>query len=259
MAVSALRGRPPQHEIDKLATRMWFTAVSFASGLPAGRLEMHIRTELRERYEEEQMQTGAWYAYRNGDRSPSKRLVSAVELQYPGTAAWKLSPLWFAMRSTAISAKQIQDLLVALSPEAEASLSSCFHSINSRQSLNIPALIQTSSEMSVETAGALFLLQRAPASRWHKRQEFVDAIRRWLFTQWQQPQVIRHHWGELVALCTTHAPELGDLHRGVLDFTANGNSEGFWEIFARGFAPGVFFEEHPRVADSDIRNQRNPL
>ena len=97
------RGRPPKSEVEKLRDRIWIYAVQLHSSLKTGySLETAVDPDKVKREAGQVRRPGKWDRYVNGSRGPGqfkgkRDAVAMAEAEFPGTAVWYYSPLWWAL------------------------------------------------------------------------------------------------------------------------------------------------------------------
>lgn len=114
------RGRPQTHPVDRVRTRLWFSALKQVSGLhSAYAIELSIDSDRVKRRDKELARPRKWDRYAKGDTVPadkagSMNAIERAEIKYPGTARWFRSPLWSLLRGESLGADQIDSALRSL-------------------------------------------------------------------------------------------------------------------------------------------------
>ncbi len=111
------RGRPPKSEVKKLRDQIWIYAVQLRSSLKTGySLEAAIDFDKVKREAGQVRRPGKWDRYVNGSRGPGqfkgkRNAVAMAEAEYPGTAAWYYSPIWWVLEPKLKSADNYEEAL----------------------------------------------------------------------------------------------------------------------------------------------------
>jgi hypothetical protein len=109
------RGRPPTLALDRLRTRIWFHAVSIASGLNPSALERLLDPEKVRKDETGRVERPKkWDRYRLGKLVPEDvpgGAIERAEQRFAGSARWFRHPLWIGLRSDPVTA---EDTMTAL-------------------------------------------------------------------------------------------------------------------------------------------------
>lgn len=114
------RGRPPTHPVDRLRTKIWFSAIRQSSGLPtAYAIEMALDGDRIRKRQTDVARPRKWDGYQKGstvpvDKPGPRNAVDQAEIKFPGTACWFRSPLWSYLRGELREAHAIEAALRTL-------------------------------------------------------------------------------------------------------------------------------------------------
>lgn len=214
------RGHPPKTDVEKLQSKLWFTAVSLQSGMNANQLERFFVLRAKGGEIDSQDLPHAWQKYANGDRLPrdpeNSRLsvVALAEDAFPGTAHWFRSPLWKVIEKPELNVRDAIGLIRKTS-QPICELFSCDEkaaALTGALTITVDNWNFLTRTASFEAFGAMVLLCK---TKWRCEQEMrairLIHCRRWLHDAFHYFPAIRNHRDELVFLLTNRAPELGDL------------------------------------------------
>lgn len=219
MAGYQKRGRRQKTDIDRLAARLWFTAVSTQSGMSPDQLEQFFDNRLRGGHVTVYEPSRIWRKYSKGvlphnSRSGRPGLVEVVEQEFPGTAQWIHNPLWPVLNDQELSYRRMVELVGKCQREIRELFSVNPLASKASEALKISLMNwkQLVGFKSFEAFGCMILYCRFESRQgvgfrdWRIRQ-----CRWWLHGSYPSFETIRTHRNELVRLLQEFAPELGDL------------------------------------------------
>lgn len=111
-------GRPKRTLLDEAATRVWFSAVSMASGLPtAYQLERYFAVPDSSTRDAAVGRSCQWDKYCRGSNTPSKRTRDRVEKEFPGTRQWLEHPIWEICSDANLTKEQLSKAVSLARPK----------------------------------------------------------------------------------------------------------------------------------------------
>ncbi|NQD37654.1 hypothetical protein HPT27_11515 [Permianibacter sp. IMCC34836] len=107
------RGRPARLPLEALRAKIWYRAVSLATGLDDRGLQARFDGEQIYRHDSKTDWSRKWKNYKEGLNNPRLEKVLRIEAEVPGTAQWHEHFLWHVIRTKPNSQAEINDLLLA--------------------------------------------------------------------------------------------------------------------------------------------------
>lgn len=215
------RGQPPKTDIERLQSKLWFTAVSLQSGMNGSQLERFFLIRSDPENGRTKELSHHWLKYESGKRLPrdtggsNKSVIAITEEAFPGTAQWFRSSLWILLKNPEMSSLKLTDLITQTHQE----LSKLFvydetHTVSAKALMisfgNWKYLARI---MSLEVLGimlAYYRLRRMYGD--HLNSMRLKDCRRWLHFAHSHLPSIREHSDEFILVLHKFAPELGDLN-----------------------------------------------
>jgi hypothetical protein len=110
-------GRPSTDEAHKVRTKAWFIAVSMASGMNVGELEIYFAPPEKQAGYSPGNRPRHWEKYRDGSICPKSKtrknqkrsIVERVEDCFPGTAKWVELPFWKVLSKARMEMHELKD------------------------------------------------------------------------------------------------------------------------------------------------------
>lgn len=116
-------GRPGTDKAFRVRTKAWFVAVSLASNMNAGELELYFAPPEKRAMYKPGNRPRHWEKYRDGSICPKSKpdlngrtsIVERVEEHFPGTAMWITLPFWQVLSNAYMEMRELKAIYLSLS------------------------------------------------------------------------------------------------------------------------------------------------
>ncbi|KAF0206373.1 MAG: hypothetical protein FD173_223 [Gallionellaceae bacterium] len=214
------RGQPPKTDIERLQSKLWFTAVSLQSGMNASQLERFFLVRSDPANGGTKELSHDWLRYSSGKRLPrdtrgsNNSVVTVVDDAFPGTAQWIRSPLWTLLKNPELSSRELIDLITQTHQEiGKLFVYDEVPTVSAKAlTISVENWKYLARIMSFEVFGIMLAYYRLRGIHGdHFNSICLKDCRRWLHYAHSRLPSIREHRDELVFVLQKFAPELGNL------------------------------------------------